>query len=418
MKRTIAAVALLTALGVLCKLAWKERGGVPASLPPTVSEISDEPDRAAALRVKYPTDRRLIDRVLQEYHHNALAIEQTDGLRGLVLLDRLGLEAVFLYEKYPREFRRLRNALSDSAAADVLLHWREYFAMKRAEEVDRGILVAEIARLGPAARRAAAKYPNALPLILAEPVGVTELIERLKGDPDDLRDSLVVLDFMSLDHGAADLRAALRVLDEHGPLALEAFRRLGPEGFALVKLYGPVLEALGDAMPLDDALILLRVNTDDLDNWLASHSPETVAGYLRHVAAAGLTASVGGSPHALRLSVEFGALGDRALSQAGPDAADVVYDEYADPTLRDQAVAALAEHGTMALAILSKYAPDAGFRDILRRYGPRAIPPVAQSDPRPRRWPPCGPRTRNRSPRPSLRACWPSRATTARRPSG
>jgi hypothetical protein len=389
MKRTLAVVLLLTALGVLCKLAWKGRDGVSPSGVSSGSGSSQavpaatRDEAALALKVRYPSDHELIDRVLDAYHHNALAIEGTDGLRGLVLLDRLGLEAVFLYEKYPREFRRLREALTDQAAADILLHWREYFALKRAEDADRGTMISEIARLGPAARRAAAKYPNALPLILAEPVGVVELMERYRDDPDDLRDALVALDFVSLESGAADLRAALRVFDEHGPLALEAFRHMGPEGLALVKLYGPVLEAVGDAMPLDDALLVLRVNTDDVDAMLASHTPETVAGHLRHAAAANLVPVVGGGPHALRLAVEFGTAGDQALRAAGPDAADVVYDEYDEPILRDRAVAALAEHGPMALAILSKYAPDAAFRDILQKYGPRVIEPIAQSDPAP-----------------------------------
>ena len=177
----------------------------------------------------------------------------------------------------------------------------------------------------------AARIPNALPLILAEPVGVTELIDRLEDDPDELRDALVVLDFISLEHGAADLRAALRTLDEHGPLALEAFRLQGLEGFALVKLYGPVLEALGDALPLDDALILLRVNTDDVDELLASHTPETVAGHLRHVAAVGLVEAVGGSPHALRLVVEFGAAASGPWPRPAPTPPTWSIDEYADP---------------------------------------------------------------------------------------
>ena len=94
-----------------------------------------------------------------------------------------------------------------------------------------------------------------------------------------------------------------------------------------------------------------------------------MAGHLRHVAAAGLVEAVGGSPHALRLVVEHGERGERALAQAGPDAADVVYDDFADPTLRNQAVEALAEHGTMALAMLDKYATDPDFREILRTYG-------------------------------------------------
>lgn len=383
MKRIVATVGLLAALGVFCKLAWKAPAASDGRSTAS-GTAAVEADPADVLRERFPDQRELVDRVLRDYHHNAIAIAHTDGLRGLTLLDRLGLEAVFLYEKYPREFRQLRDAVSDEAAAEILLHWREYFALKRAEDLDRGILISEIARMSPAARRVAARYPNVLPLVLAEPVGVTELIDRLEADPDELRDALVLLDFISLDAGSADLRAALRVLDEHGPLALEAFRARGPEGFALVKLYGPVLDALGDALPLDDALILLRVNSDDVDALLAGHSPETVAGHVRHVAAANLVPQVGGSPHALRLTVDFGTLGDRALIRAGADAADVVHDlPESDPTLRRQAVAALAEHGPMALAMIAKYAPDDGFRDILRRYGPAVIPPVAQSDPAP-----------------------------------
>ena len=78
----------------------------------------------------------------------------------------------------------------------------------------------------------------------------------MKGDEASLGDALAVLCFMSLEQGPAYLRTALQTLDLHGPLALEAFRKQGPEGFALVRLYGPILETLGDAIPLDQALIL------------------------------------------------------------------------------------------------------------------------------------------------------------------
>ena len=73
----------------------------------------------------------------ERFGRNAQAIERTDGLRGLVLLDRLDLEAIFLYEKHPNEFRRLRDLLGGDAAADLLLHWREYFGLKRADDTDR-----------------------------------------------------------------------------------------------------------------------------------------------------------------------------------------------------------------------------------------------------------------------------------------
>ncbi len=221
-----------------------------------------------------------MERTLDRYKQTAVAIAHTDGPRGLALLDALDLEAVYLYEKHPNDFRRLRDALNDTAAAEVLLHWREYFGLKRADDVDRGRLIAEITRLSPSQRRAAAKHPAALPLLLAEPAGVTELIEHWSGDPNDLNDLLVLLDFISLEKGAADLRAALRAIEGNGALALEAFRLQGPDGFAIVALYGPILEALGGSMPTDQALIVLRVNSDYLDELLKTHRPETIAAHL------------------------------------------------------------------------------------------------------------------------------------------
>ncbi len=307
-------------------------------------------------------------------------IEETDGLSGLLLLDRLDIEAIFLYEKHPDEFRRLRDSLGTDAAADVLLHWREYFGLKRADDTDRKALIAQIARLTPSQQKVAARYPAVLPLILADPQGMSDLIDRLKSDEAALGDSLAVLCFLSLEQGPGDLKAGLQTLEAHGPLALDAFRKQGPEGFALVKLYGPILDALEDAIPLDQALILVRVNGPYIDEQLQSHRPETVAGHIRHAAAAGLTELASGSQDALRLIVEFGQAGERALKQAGPDAADVVFGDYTDSALRRQAVQALAEHGTMALAMLEKYSADPDFCEILRVHGPAVIPPIARTD--------------------------------------
>jgi hypothetical protein len=382
MKRTFAAVVLLAALGILLKLALKEGGPAGNRSIEPVESSSGPPsiDPEVALLERYPADRELVRRVYGEFRQNALSIERTDGLRGLKLLDALGVEAVYLYESRPGDFGRLREALTDASAAEILLRWREYFGLKRADDTDRKVIIAEITRLTPSQRRVAAKYPNALPLLLTDPVGVTELVNRWVGDPGDLADALALLTFISLEPGAADLRAAIRTLDDHGPLALDAFRVQGLDGFALVKLYGPILDSLGRALPLDQALILLRVNATYVDELLKSHQPETVAGHFRHVAAAGLVEQVGSSPDGLRLVVEYGERGERALTQAGPDAADVVFEDFADATLRNQAVEALAEHGPMALAILDKYAADADFREILRADGPRVIPPIARAD--------------------------------------
>ena len=382
MKRTLAVVVLLAALGVLLKLALRE--GTTVGIDPVgkAESATGAPavDPEVVLLERYPLDRDLVHRVYDEFRQNALAIERTDGLRGLKLLDALGVEAVYLYENHPGDFGRLRETLSDASAAEILLRWREYFGLKRADDTDRKLVIAEIGRLTPSQRRVAARFPNALPLLLTDPVGVTDLVTKWSGDPAELADSLALLSFISLEPGAADLRSAIRTLDDHGSLALDAFRVQGLDGFALVKMYGAVLESLGRALPLDQALILLRVNADYVDELLKSHQAETIAGHLRHVAAVGLVEPVASSPDGLRLVVEFGVRGERALIQAGPDAADVVYQDFADPTLRNQAVEALAEHGPMALAILDKYAADADFREILRLNGSAVIPPIARAD--------------------------------------
>ena len=376
-----------------------------ANVPVATEGFKSDSDSRSDLTAKYAADqprvRELVARVAEKFGRNAQAIERTDGLPGLVLLDRLDLEAIFLYEKHPTEFRRLRDFLGGDAAADILLHWREYFGLKRADDTDRGILIAEIASLAPAQKRVAATHPGALPLILADPMGVTELVERMAGDEKTLADMLSVLSFISLERGSSDLRSALRTFDRHGPLAVEAFRRHGLEGFALVSLYGPILDALGDAMPLDQSLILLRVNADYVDLLLQTHRPETVAGHLRHVAAAGLTELVGGSPNALRLVVEYGAPGERALKQAGPDAADVVFGDFSDATLYapGKAVAALRDAGANGPGhARQEYARTPIF---VRSSEPRARPSFRRS-PRPTRglrcWHTWEPRRGGRSP--------------------
>ncbi len=388
MKRGLALVLLLSALSVMLKLAARPasapRGGAGAS---HLAAEPAAPDPAAELAARYESApasvRELVDRVGKRFGRRALEIDRSDGQQGLELLDRLDLEAVFLQEKRPVEFRRLRAIVGDESAADLLGHWREYFGLKRADQVDRAILIDEIAALSPGPRRLAARYPSALPLILAEPQGVCALVEQAQSRgiaAADQADMLAVLSFVSLDRGPGDLRRALRILARHGRLALQAFRLQGPLGFGLVARYADVFAALEGSLPLDQALILARVNSAYLDEFLRTHRPETAATHLRRVAEAGLIAEAGGCPGALRLVVELGALGERALRVAGADAANVLDGAYREPVLERQAVRALGEHGPMALYILDKYADDPGFRAILRGWGPAVVPPIARAD--------------------------------------
>ena len=172
MKRSVAIIVLLVALGTLVKLAFKvnapsEHTLFTSGVSTGVASMENVNSPSSVLSTKYqsesPQVRDLVARVVKRYGHNAQEIERTDGLRGLALLDRMDLEAIFLYEKHPKEFRQLRDSIGGDAAADVLLHWREYFGLKRADDIDRANLIAEIVRLNSAQRRVAA-LPQRAPL--------------------------------------------------------------------------------------------------------------------------------------------------------------------------------------------------------------------------------------------------------------
>jgi hypothetical protein len=226
--------------------AVRDSGRGASVAPPAEPIVTDRPGDEARIRAAYPNHSELVDRVLERFGSNAVAIERTDGLRGLQLLDRLDLEAIYLYEHASDDFRRLADLVSDEAAADLLLNWREYFGLKRAEEVDRGLLITAISRLSTRQRRAAAAYPATLPLILADPPGVTDLIDRWSDDPDRLGQALAVLMCIDLSADNTDLAAAVRTIDLFGDLALDAFRLQGLEGFATVHRSPP---SYGTSLP-------------------------------------------------------------------------------------------------------------------------------------------------------------------------
>ena len=381
-RQKLALVCLLIGSSVFIKLASK------TNPPQDLSKLTPSPtnsfqDKKQQLLTRYqanPADQALVERVLAKYAQTAINLEQTDGLRGLKLLDTLDLEAVYLYEKHPREFRRLCELVDDQAAAKILLTWRDYLGLKRADDGDRALWIAELERLSPTQRLIVQKNPEILPLMMTEPEAISGLIERISSDPKDLQDALIGLQLVSLREGSHSLRKVIETLEKHPKWALEALRHRGPEGLMVVSLFGDVIESLDQQELLDDALIALHVSADDSSTFLRDHSADSLAKHLRHLSAVGLLTKVADHANALKLTLEFGSRGEAAIASTGADAAEVVYQDYSDSTLRRQAVEALADHGPTAAVMLEKYASDTKFRDILRRYGSAIILPIAQSD--------------------------------------
>ena len=380
-KRFLALTFMLLGISVMLKLAKAPRP--PATLPEVRESIDSYNNAKADLLYRYnsnPADNDLVKRVVGKFAQTAVNLEKTDGLRGLKLLDTLELEAVYLYENHPREFRRLCELVDEHAAAKILLTWRDYLALKRADDGDRAIWIAELERLTPSQRLVVEKTPELLPVMMSNPDALMELVEVLSGSETDLKDAFVALQVVSLREGSGSLNKSIQNLIKHPRWSLEAFRRRGPEGFLLMGLFGDVIENLGAENLLDDALIALHVGAIDAQEYLESHSPESLASHLRHLSATGLITRVANHPNALKLSLEFGNPGEKALKAAGADAAEVVYTDYSDRILRNKAVEALAEHGIPAAIVLEKYASDSQFREILRQHGSAIILPIAQTD--------------------------------------
>src|SRR5690242_16624634 len=106
MKRTFAVVMLLASLGVLLKLARQPIDpGRPAAPPiaaqgPAIEPAGGSPSDADSLLARYrtasPRVREMVSRLSGRFGRNADAIDRTDGERGLVLLDKLDMEALLL----------------------------------------------------------------------------------------------------------------------------------------------------------------------------------------------------------------------------------------------------------------------------------------------------------------------------------
>jgi hypothetical protein len=391
MTRGLAVVVLLLAVASFVKLAgkrpdfsriWPNPSTTTEATTP--AEAPTSPDPGAALAQRYAgaseADRALVARTLERFRQNAVRVEATDGLRGLALLDRLDLEALDLYENQPALFQKLRDLVGDAAAAELLGHWSEYFGQKRGDTTDREILVREIAGLPPSALRAGAIYPAALPLLLASPSEVTGWIEAHREDPASLGESLALLHLVSLEQGPAALRDAIACLDARLNLSLQAFRRFGPEGFALARRFGPLLDELDGSVELDRSIALLWANHEDAAELLKTHSASSLARQIHHLDRTGLLEMAGSTPRGLRFAIELGYEGELALDRAGCDSADVIYASYTDPAVRRPAVQALGHYGELALVTLEKYADEADFRAILARDGAEIVPFVARSD--------------------------------------
>jgi hypothetical protein len=383
MRRIALVTILVAAMAVALKLAGKlpsHRNLLAPHQPerelvesPVVNFSPNLPSDGDIAR-RFPEDRELVERMLDMYGNNARRIAQSEGVAGLRLLGELADAGVCLFEERPEEFRQLCTLLArDRAAGPLLATWGRYLDPHRTDQATTALLAAELSTLVPRARRIAAETPEALPFLLLEPRKVADVLERW--GPAVLEP----LAYVELSDDGSSLRRALAVFEQHGELALNATEELGPAGFLLVERYGVLLAELIPELGMRRALAVIASGADDLDELISTHSTRTIAQMLLHLQNRDLLADAAGVRFGLRLAMDFGEAGERALQTVGPRVADLVYARYASDRERHAAVQAIARAGLPAAAALETYAGSVEFRRIIDRDGAAGIEAVAAS---------------------------------------
>ena len=178
MKRILALAVLVVALWVFVKLAFKPVG--PGESASTGSARSaDVPADAAATGAESDAKTELVTRSTRPSSRRFArwsrgSPSSSDGMprrsNGPTACAGSSCSTGWTWRRssftksIPPNFAGCATFLGSDAAADILLHWREYFGLKRADDTDRGILIAEIASLTPAQKRIAAQSSQCPPV--------------------------------------------------------------------------------------------------------------------------------------------------------------------------------------------------------------------------------------------------------------
>jgi hypothetical protein len=141
--------------------------------------------------------------------------------------------------------------------------------------------------------------------------------------------------------------------------------------------YGGLIESIHHDLGLARSLMIVAAAYEDLDELSERHRTRTIADLILHLNDRGLLDVVAGTPNGLRLAIEFGSDGERALEVVGPGCVEIIYGQYAEGRCRNSAVQAISKGGLPAAVAAKKHGESAEFQKIVARDGPAAILAVA-----------------------------------------
>lgn len=341
----------------------------PVSLPALAAE--------ERLRQRLPdADPALLRRAAAAWGPVAAEVAEAQGLKGLHTLDTFGAEAVFLWKNDRSAFAALTDFQRQHPERVPLV-----VAWKRAlpDWAHSGRLLPFLDRVGglPERRlRMARRVPAALPLLLADNLPVTQ--EMLERHGDRAWRLFVLVNHQAfpehlerLAEVVRDDESVLDVNERFGPaLALMFVAPAGDKGRRHLPV---VVRHAWQTMPPHEAAAFLGTNyraaVELLDEGRSAADLNAAVDQLRALPELVREVALDHTSTLRLLAEEHQGrrVGAEALQRCGPEAADLLYGSYSEPTLRRPALVTLAGLGLQGLDVLDRFRKHGPFFRLLRR---------------------------------------------------
>jgi len=345
---------------------------------------ADANSSAAAQRLiaKYSKHSAVVERVLKEYYLNGYEMEKAHGLNGLLALDALGVDALFLNQRYPQVFGRALHSGGPESVQAVFTCWGPLLDIEgvKSPHVQRWLQV--LASLERHQMDVLAKHPKALPAIAVSPEEVCRFLDGRSADADE---PFLFIDYSRDPKGQVarllvGLRQAGRFTKDFGEIG-------GFPGLMLYCAHSSLLDTLVPKFGVLPSYAIVQANAASLSDLRDSYSSDEIVTALLPYSASNeknraVREALARSAFGIRLLLEFGDKGAGCLAATGPLGADLLYGSYGQTEeLREAVVRVLVDGKLAAWDALERYATNPKFRDILLKdYAVAAVLQIERAD--------------------------------------
>jgi hypothetical protein len=337
---------------------------------------------AKQIIARYPEHSTVVARVLREYYLNGFEMETSHGLNGLIALDVLGTDALFLNQRHPVLFEKTLGLGDPESVRAVFSCWRPLVDVEGVKSMRVRRWLQTLASLERHPMRVLATHPKALPAIAVAPEDVSTLLD---GEPVIKAEPFLYIDYSRDPKG--QVTRLLTGLRQAGRLSDDFTEIGGFPGLMLYCAYSPLLDILVPKLGLLSGYAIVQANAADLSELQDSYAVDEIARALLPYSSSNQRSlavrdALARSSFGIRLLLEFGQDGADCLAATGPYGVDLLYTAYGESReLRRSVVRILVEGKLAAWDALQRYATNPKFREILLEdYAVAAVLQIERAD--------------------------------------